>query len=131
MTNMPIKRFADFLWRRGELEEYMSLLVNNFNVGTTDHLMCKDTLSVNYDGAIFDCDFNQQLDLPLSTTNDDDVVGGAITLNNGALQVAVGLGEKKKNGLTVFDVRSTKDLQAIPICHDNHCFGCTAGMGSS
>ena len=66
MTNMPIKRFADFLSRRGELADYLDLLVRNFNPETAPALMCRTTLSVNYDGAVYDCDFNQQLDLPLS-----------------------------------------------------------------
>ena len=57
MTNMPIKRFADFLVRRGEMASYMELLVRNFNPGNVDNLMCRNLLSINYDGAIFDCDF--------------------------------------------------------------------------
>jgi len=65
ITNMPIKRFADFLYRRGELEEYMSLLVRNFNISTVPGLMCINHCSVSWSGNIFDCDFNQQLDLPM------------------------------------------------------------------
>jgi radical SAM/Cys-rich protein len=52
MTNMPIKRFADFLHRRGELKEYMDLLVRNFNVDTAPSLMCRDTVSIRYDGTV-------------------------------------------------------------------------------
>lgn len=99
MTNMPIKRFADFLYRRGELDEYMSLLVRNFNPGTVDSLMCRDTVSVGWNGNVYDCDFNQQLDL----------------------------GQHR----TVFDIKTTDDLLQQKIAFDNHCFGCTAGMGSS
>ena len=58
---MPIKRFADFLHRRGELKDYMELLVRNFNPSTVDGLMCRSTVSVAHDGALYDCDFNQQL----------------------------------------------------------------------
>ena len=65
MTNMPIKRFADFLNRRGELQPYMELLVRNFNASNVDDLMCRELISVNYDGSVFDCDFNQQLALTL------------------------------------------------------------------
>jgi len=101
MTNMPVKRFADFLHRRNELQEYMELLVRNFNVDTTKSLMCLDTVSVRYDGSIYDCDFNQQL-------------GYGTTAH----------------GLSVFDLDNL-DLQEYDIRHDNHCFGCTAGMGSS
>jgi radical SAM/Cys-rich protein len=101
MTNMPIKRFADFLHRRGELQDYMELLVRNFNAGTIESVMCVDTVSVRWDGKVFDCDFNQQL--------------------------GYGMGKD----LTVFDVESLEELQKHEIRTDNHCFGCTAGMGSS
>jgi len=100
MTNMPVKRFADFLHRRDELEDYMDLLVRNFNVGTLSSLMCLNTVSVDYNGNIFDCDFNQQL-------------GNSIA------------------GKTVFDISSLTELKKHDITNDNHCFGCTAGMGSS
>ena len=66
MTNMPIKRFADFLNRRNELQSYMELLVRNYSEANVDSLMCLELLSVNYDGTIFDCDFNQQLQLHLN-----------------------------------------------------------------
>jgi radical SAM/Cys-rich protein len=107
MTNMPIKRFADFLHRRGELKDYMELLIRNFNADTTKSLMCLDTVSVGYDGKVFDCDFNQQLGLMVGT----DAI--------------------HKDGLSVFDMESLGDLQKHEIRTDNHCFGCTAGMGSS
>eukprot|EP00953_Heterococcus_sp_UTEX-ZZ885_P029886 15826-Heterococcus_DN1.PRE.2 len=67
ITNMPIKRFADFLYRRGELKEYMDLLVRNFNPAAVKGLMCKDTVSVGWDGRIYDCDFNQQMGLGMGT----------------------------------------------------------------
>lgn len=107
MTNMPIKRFADFLYRRGELKEYMDLLVRNFNLDTTNSLMCLDTVSVGWDGKVFDCDFNQQLGY------------------------GIGTDEIHEGGKTVFDIESYTDLMKDPIKNDNHCFGCTAGMGSS
>lgn len=109
ITNMPIKRFADFLYRRGELKEYMDLLVRNWNSDTTEGLMCLDTVSIGYDGKIFDCDFNQQLGY---------VVGSA---NNGIHQ----------GGVSVYDFESLSDLNKYAIRTDNHCFGCTSGMGSS
>ena len=101
MTNMPIKRFADFLHRRGELREYMDLLQRNFNKETMKSLMCYETVSIGYDGKIYDCDFNQQLGY--------EVTGGS----------------------SVFDLDSFESLQGQDIRTDNHCFGCTAGMGSS
>jgi radical SAM/Cys-rich protein len=107
ITNMPIKRFADFLHRRGELEEYMDLLVRNFNPDTVQQLMCLDTVSIGWDGRIYDCDFNQQLGY------------------------AVGIDGIHRGGKTVFDIESLTDLMDVRIRTDNHCFGCTAGMGSS
>jgi radical SAM/Cys-rich protein len=100
ITNMPIKRFADYLHRNKQMADYMELLVNSFNKDTLESVMCRDTISIGYDGSIYDCDFNQQL----------------------------GMTKKKK---TVFDVDSLDELVEDPILVDNHCFGCTAGMGSS
>jgi len=115
ITNMPIKRFADFLFRRGELEEYMGLLVRNFNLSTVDGVMCKETLSVGWDGQLYDCDFNQQLLMGLDMSSHPQ---------NHKTAAA-------KTNLSVFDIDKTDDLLHTPITHDNHCFGCTAGMGSS
>eukprot|EP00093_Oithona_nana_P011141 11141.XXX_772797_774448_1 [CDS] Oithona nana genome sequencing. len=112
MTNMPIKRFADFLNRRNELLPYMELLVRNYSVANIDNLMCRELISVNYDGTIFDCDFNQQLALHLQAFN----------INSFGTT-----GSAK----TVFEIESTDDLLKIPIKTDNHCYGCTAGKGSS
>jgi radical SAM/Cys-rich protein len=107
ITNMPIKRFADFLHRRDELKGYMDLLVRNFNAETVPKLMCLDMISVGWDGKIYDCDFNQQLGYTIGT---DSIHQG---------------------GLTVFDLKTLDELNDIAIRTDNHCFGCTAGMGSS
>ena len=65
ITDVPIKRFARDLQRRSCYEECMSLLVNHFNSATLPGLMCRDLVSVSYDGRLFDCDFNQMLELPL------------------------------------------------------------------
>lgn len=107
ITNMPIKRFADFLHRRGELAEYMDLLVRNFNPDTVEELMCLNTINIGWDGKIYDCDFNQQLGY------------------------AIGVDSIHRGGKTVFDIESLDDLRDVRIRTDNHCFGCTAGMGSS
>lgn len=107
MTNMPIKRFADFLHRRGELQEYMDLLVRNFNADTTQSLMCLDMVSVGYDGQVYDCDFNQQLGY------------------------SVGVDGIHQAGVSVFDMETLSELSSYKIRTDGHCFGCTAGMGSS
>src|SRR4029077_5733245 len=65
ITNMPIKRFADQLRRLGDEREYMSLLVNHFNPATVSTLMCRDLVSVGYEGTLYDCDFNQMLSMPM------------------------------------------------------------------
>jgi hypothetical protein len=82
----------------------MELLIRNFNPGTVDSLMCRDTVSVKYDATLFDCDFNQQLGMAM---------------------------EKDKKRMTVFDLKSTSELDEKKIITGSHCFGCTAGRGSS
>ena len=96
MTNMPIKRFADFLHRRDELKQYMDLLSRNFNSDTLGQLMCLDTVSVGWDGRVYDCDFNQQLGY------------------------AVGVDGVHSGGKTVFDMDSL-DLLEHPIRNDSKC----------
>ena len=102
LTNMPIKRFARDLQRQGRYDEYMSLLVNHFNADTLPGLMCRTLLSVSHDGRIFDCDFNQALDLAPP--------GGPST---------------------IWQVDDLAVLEGAPIATGAHCFGCTAGPGSS
>jgi len=102
ITNMPIRRFADYLNACGEYDAYMSLLVNHLNPGTTEHVMCRSLLSVGWDGVIYDCDFNQMLELP--------VPGRA---------------------RTIFELDAIDQLTGAPIATGEHCFGCTAGTGSS
>jgi radical SAM/Cys-rich protein len=101
ITNMPISRFAEQLRRAGEESAYMSLLVNHFNPATLERLMCRALVSVGYDGALYDCDFNQMLELPL---------GGGAT--------------------SIFNVNDVAELAGMRIATASHCFGCTAGAGS-
>ncbi|KAL7526835.1 hypothetical protein ACHAXR_001673 [Thalassiosira sp. AJA248-18] len=112
ITNMPIKRFADFLAKEGKMKEYMELLVNNYNSQTVGGLMCLNTVSVGWDGTLYDCDFNQQLGM--------GIVGESETSES-----------TKKQKLSVFDIKSLTDLEKYSVRTDNHCFGCTAGSGSS
>jgi radical SAM/Cys-rich protein len=100
ITNMPIKRFADMLARQGELEAYLGLLVNHFNPATVQGLMCRSLLSVGWEGTLYDCDFNQMLELPLERA-------------------------------TIWTVAGCDELTGRPITTGTHCFGCTAGAGSS
>ena len=102
LTNMPIRRYAEWLARRGELEAYQALLVNHFNPAAVPGLMCRTTVSVDWRGELFDCDFNQALDLPC--------------------------GGKRR---TIFAIGSLDELEGEPIATGEHCFGCTAGAGSS
>ncbi|MHB8733790.1 MAG: arsenosugar biosynthesis radical SAM (seleno)protein ArsS [Terriglobales bacterium] len=106
ITNMPIKRFADDLKRQGKTEAYQSLLVNHFSPGTLDQLMCRDLVSVGHDGQLYDCDFNQMLEIPLGA--------------DGALRAP-----------TIWDLDDFSSLRGLPIATGAHCFGCTAGTGSS
>ena len=102
ITNMPIKRFLDDLNRQGKYEEYMSLLVNNFNPDAANSVMCKSLISIGWDGQIYDCDFNQMLNIPINS---------------------------QKTSLN--DLNLIEDFKNKNIALANHCYGCTAGAGSS
>lgn len=102
ITNMPIRRFARDLLRRGELFAYTGLLVNHFNPATLPALMCRGLLSVGHDGRLYDCDFNQALEMPL--------------------------GARPRSVWELDDLRA---LDGETIAVAGHCFGCTAGAGSS
>lgn len=102
ITNMPIARYLDWLRRTKNEESYMQKLVNAFNPATIDGLMCRNTISVDWTGKLFDCDFNQMLEMPVSTTK----------------------------STTIFDF-DKEILQNRQIKTAAHCFGCTAGSGSS
>ena len=98
LTNMPIGRFLEFLVASGNLEGYMAQLVNAFNPTTVPGLMCRSTLSVGWDGQLYNCDFNQMLEIALPKT--------------------------------IFEV-SPQELDHRLLRVGQHCFGCTAGAGST
>jgi len=100
ITNMPVGRFLEYLQAQGKFDEYMETLANAFNPATIALLMCRDTISVGYDGSLYDCDFNQMLGMK---------AGG------------------RNLHIRDFDQDS---LKALPVLTDSHCFGCTAGSGS-
>ena len=102
ITNMPIHRFKEQLERQGTYEDYMEKLINAFNPAAAEGVMCRSLLSVSYDGKIYDCDFNQMLDMRIFTDKP----------------------------MTVFNFDFQK-LVKRNIIFDSHCFGCTAGSGSS
>ena len=102
ITNMPIKRYEDFLKSNNDYERYMELLRNAYNPAAVESVMCRNTLSIGYDGVLYDCDFNQMLNLPLSKIYPQHV-----------------------NDLSLSDIAQRN------IVVKDHCFGCTAGAGSS
>ena len=104
LNNMPISRYLEWLQTSGNLHRYMETLVRAFNPETVSGLMCRNTLSVSWDGRLYDCDFNQMLELPI-VDNDGEP-------------------------MHVRDV-DTNALGRRRIVTDRHCFGCTAGTGSS
>lgn len=101
ITNMPISRFLEFLLESGNLDSYLEKLVNSFNPAAALGVMCRNTLSVGWDGSLYDCDFNQMLDMQ---------VAGNVT--------------------KISDFNKAK-LEERFIRLDQHCYGCTAGAGSS
>jgi radical SAM/Cys-rich protein len=103
LTNMPIKRFGSALVSRGLFGEYMALLKNSFSAAHLEQVMCRSLVSVDWQGYLYDCDFNQQLGLPL---------GGHVHPHLRDLLVA-------------------EDDFDQPIAIADHCYGCTAGQGSS
>ncbi|MDZ4097549.1 MAG: arsenosugar biosynthesis radical SAM (seleno)protein ArsS [Methylophilaceae bacterium] len=104
ITNMPIARFGSTLVSKGKFHEYMQLLKDAYRAENLDTVMCKSLLSVDWQGFVSDCDFNQMLHIPL------------------------GAGKKPRTHLADLLERN---LQDEPIAIADHCYGCTAGQGSS
>jgi radical SAM/Cys-rich protein len=102
LTNMPINRFLDYLVASGNAGSYLQALSGAFNPGAIAGLMCRDTLSVGWDGRLYDCDFNQMLEL----------------------------GIEREGARTIFEVAEAA-LRDRPVRVARHCLGCTAGQGSS
>ncbi|MFT5318012.1 MAG: radical SAM/Cys-rich protein [Chlamydiales bacterium] len=101
ITNMPIKRYVRYLKRKGFLEEYMKILIDNFNGKAAQNVMCTELVSISWDGKIYDCDFNQMLEIPVNGKN-----------------------------LSIWEIEKLSDIDG-KIAFGNHCYGCTAGTGSS
>ncbi|MDR7128321.1 radical SAM/Cys-rich protein [Algoriphagus sp. 4150] len=102
ITNLPISRFLDYLIRSENYERYMEKLIDSFNPVAAAGVMCRNTISVGWDGYLYDCDFNQMLELKVTAENSQHI--------------------KDWN---------EKSLTGRDIVVKNHCFGCTAGAGSS
>lgn len=101
ITNLPVSRFLDYLVESGNYSQYMTELIEAYNPATIDGLMCRNTISVSWDGYIYDCDFNQMLDLKVAANSQH---------------------------LDDFDMEA---LMSRDIVLNQHCYGCTAGAGSS
>jgi len=104
LTNMPIQRFGSMLISKGRFEDYMELLKNAYEPANLESVMCRSLVSVDWRGYVYDCDFNQMLGLPL-----------------------------RLNGKPRVHLRelASEDLDGNPIAVKDHCYGCTAGQGSS
>lgn len=102
ITNLPISRFLDYLVKTERYDEYMQELIDAFNPVAAAGVMCRNTISVGWDGFLYDCDFNQMLDLKLK--------------------------EEVGNHISQFDIRALENREIIV---NKHCYGCTAGAGSS
>ena len=104
LNNMPISRYLEWLLEKNLLEQYMDRLVNAFNPGTVNGLMCRNTISISWNGRVFDCDFNQMLELESETD------------------------KANFEHIRDFDPDVFANRKVIT---DLHCYGCTAGSGSS
>jgi radical SAM/Cys-rich protein len=102
ITNMPISRYLEYLIQSENFEEYMEELVRSFNPAAANGIMCKNTISVGWDGNLYDCDFNQMLELKVDLPTSTDL-----------------------------DSYDEKTLQTRNVVFNQHCYGCTAGSGSS
>jgi radical SAM/Cys-rich protein len=105
ITNMPIARFGSTLISKGEFENYMNLLKDSFSAANMQGLMCLNQLSIDWQGYVYDCDFNQMLNMNIRDP-------------------------EKGRKLHIRDVPKTS-LEHIPVSIADHCYGCTAGQGSS
>jgi len=101
ITNLPVSRFLDYLIETGNYEEYMQTLVDAYNPMTVEGLMCRNTISVSWEGFLYDCDFNQMLDLKVAA---------------------------KGKHITDYNVEALRNRNIVL---NQHCYGCTAGAGSS
>lgn len=102
ITNLPVSRYLDYLVSSGNFEDYMTKLIDAFNPTAAMNVMCRNTISIGWDGYIYDCDFNQMLELKVSC--------------------------KESQHISTFQFNALAE-RAIVV--NNHCYGCTAGSGSS
>ena len=104
LVNMPIQRFGSVLLSKGGFEDYMNLLMENFDEKNLASVMCKNLISIDWQGYVYDCDFNQMLNMPVMSENDAPLHISALT---------------------------SHEIETLPVIVGGHCYGCTAGGGSS
>ena len=102
ITNIPVSRFLDYLLASEKYEDYLEELVNAYNTSAAEGVMCRNTVSVGWDGGLYDCDFNQMLELPVEASAPQHIKD--------------------------FNIAALKNRNIVI---NQHCFGCTAGSGSS
>ena len=123
LTNLPIGRFAAYLRRSNLLDDYMQLLIETFNPATIEGLMCRNTISVGWRGEVYDCDFNQQLGMQWTGRV------GVLRRPDAVARRSYHNGDDNRQ-LFLWDV-DPDSLENSEIMTGDHCFGCTAGAGSS
>lgn len=101
ITNLPISRYLDYLLKSGNYEKYMERLVNSYNQAAAANVMCRNTISISWEGFLYDCDFNQMLDMKVNASS---------------------------RHISQFNVDVLSQREIVV---NQHCFGCTAGSGSS
>jgi radical SAM/Cys-rich protein len=112
ITNMPISRFGAVLLSKGEFEHYMSLLKGAYSSDNLNSVMCRSMMSIDWQGFIYDCDFNQMLEMPMNPVTEKTLIAS----DKHQVHLSQLLGQ---------------DLKGHPIVVADHCYGCTAGQGSS
>ncbi|GAA5316152.1 MAG: arsenosugar biosynthesis radical SAM protein ArsS [Candidatus Pelagadaptatus aseana] len=112
ITNMPISRFGSVLLAHDQFDDYLTLLKNNYSADNMSSVMCRSLLSVDWQGHVYDCDFNQMLHWPMQLTEVDQLIAS------------------DSRRIHLRDLME-RDLEGMPIVVGEHCYGCTAGQGSS
>ena len=116
ITNMPISRYGGMLLSKGKYDEYLRLLKDNFSQANLDNVMCKNLISIDWQGFIYDCDFNQMLNWPVENYH-SQIIGSDHASEN---QYRLNIAELLQNDSLPDDIKIGE-----------HCYGCTAGQGSS
>lgn len=126
ITNMPIQRFGAVLLSKGKFQDYMSLLKDNFSWENLNGLMCRQLISVDWQGYLYDCDFNQMLKIEIGADfQNHSERGSGADRKSGKMQIVQGHFRPHLNDLL------KADLPGQTIAVADHCYGCAAGQGSS